>query len=984
MSTEASPVTARRSDVSYARSRFLNGLCEGCVLGQYALHIGLALVALIAALAAWAVSRKRRSIRREDEIYIGRSAFERALETLRHELQQSIEASQATASRAAEIGEKVIAAVKPIEVALRDLSGRIAELEWRAEASDELSADLKSSLRAQDSASEENARAVEGINVRLGGFEQQLIAVFNQLSNLKQVIEGMAVRNDKNSEELRTINTSLAAVQSQMDDLSQCVNLGERGLTDLSIKTESIAESVASLKSSSQQAEQQLADGERRLASKLAEPEAVPNGPPTAVNGISTEDVKDAGEYGSPGFYDQTSPGDGARDGDDGTVGAPGLSNAEGASERDKGDRKKQTIDTTCGRRPTLAGRGGSPRGERDATDQPGQPVEKASRPRFQLVVTRDSGDWEIFAEVESTDSSNLRVTQGSEALHESVERSLFGPLRDLTAPIRILSDDVEVGRMTLITQESPLLFFRLQRDLGRLVPRPSRGLNLAMVPSEWQFDERRSGAPPFEPESCGVPGYSAHFLSVEKNPALVFKRPNAAAAEFYCAMPKFRLEGDCLLDAEDRMGLLFTGTLLVLQGEAGAMEAVRAIVLGAEGPGKGRWRQQYDREASDAESWPLPDDVRAQGSGWYFIRLYDVEDDLIDSFAFRYIGGLKSIDVEGAGLTQGLDEIRVTFAHDEGVSVVITDSILSSVEHSTAREPRSTLFAWPCHPGVREPIFEVRDGGKPVPVTLDTDRVWWALVNEPRASEPAWQSSPVQLMPEHCAPESDAELLVRFPRSAAVDAFIGFNSADRRKIPIGAGRASVQLHGFSDASELRRFGEQKLKLWVCANGSELELDVAKVSVSMKCPWCETHMIEQEEMLGHLLSRHHESCFERLDLTGEELIKSGIPRYLLVCPEDGQYYPDSPLPEEKALRRMESHYRQSHPDVASLKYLWIGDPQQIRNLLGLREKWVWKCKLGSSCHPIAPTSDDQHVLSDKKGHLRDHLNDLLAGIVTEV
>jgi hypothetical protein len=447
------------------------------VLGQYALHIGLALVALIAALAAWAVSRKRRSIRREDEIYIGRSTFERALENLRRELQQSTEASQATASRAAEIGEKVIAAVKPIEVALRDLSSRIAELERRAEGSDELPADLKSSLRAQDSASEENARAGEGINVRLGGFEQQLIAVFKQLSSLKQVIEGMAVRNDENSEELRTINTSLAAVQSQMDDLSQCVNLGERGLTDLSVKTESIAESVASLKSSSQQAEQQLADVERRLASKLAKPEVVPNGPPTAVNGISTEDVKDAGEYGSPGFYDQTSPGDGARDGDDGTVGAPGLSNAEGASERDKGDRKKQTIDATCGRRPTLAGRGGSPRGERDATDQPGQPVEKTSRPRFQLVVTRDSGDWEIFAEVESTDSSNLRVTQGSEALRESVERSLFGPLRDLTAPIRILSDDVEVGRMTLITQESPLLFFRLQRDLGRLVPTQALGL---------------------------------------------------------------------------------------------------------------------------------------------------------------------------------------------------------------------------------------------------------------------------------------------------------------------------------------------------------------------------------------------------------------------------------------------------------------------------------------------------------------------------
>jgi hypothetical protein len=81
---------------------------------------------------------------------------------------------------------------------------------------------------------------------------------------------------------------------------------------------------------------------------------------------------------------------------------------------------------------------------------------------------------------------------------------------------------------------------------------------------------------------------------------------------------------------------------------------------------------------------------------------------------------------------------------------------------------------------------------------------------------------------------------------------------------------------------------------------------------------------------------------------------------------------------------MESHYRQSHPHDASLAYLWISDSQQIHKLLGLREKWVWKCKIGTSCHPIAPTSDDQDVFLDKKGHLREHMNDLLAGIATEV
>jgi hypothetical protein len=51
------------------------------------------------------------------------------------------------------------------------------------------SADLKSPLGAQESSSAENARAVERINVHLGRFEQQSIALFDQLSNLKQMID---------------------------------------------------------------------------------------------------------------------------------------------------------------------------------------------------------------------------------------------------------------------------------------------------------------------------------------------------------------------------------------------------------------------------------------------------------------------------------------------------------------------------------------------------------------------------------------------------------------------------------------------------------------------------------------------------------------------------------------------------------------------------------------------------------------------------
>jgi chromosome segregation ATPase len=199
------------------------------VLSEYALEIGFALVALtLVGLAGWGLFLRRQWSRREDEISIGYSDLERALDDLRTEFQHSIET---TSSRATRIGESVLAAVKPIEVALRDFSGRIANVESRANASDQMSAGLQSSLRAQECTSEQLARTVETMNSRLEVFQQDLTAVSGQLSTLRQMIEAMTARNDKHDEKLSTIEVSLGAVQGQMADLLERVNLGQTELT---------------------------------------------------------------------------------------------------------------------------------------------------------------------------------------------------------------------------------------------------------------------------------------------------------------------------------------------------------------------------------------------------------------------------------------------------------------------------------------------------------------------------------------------------------------------------------------------------------------------------------------------------------------------------------------------------------------------------------------------------------------------------------
>jgi hypothetical protein len=424
-------------------------------------------------------------------------------------------------------------------------------------------------------------------------------------------------------------------------------------------------------------------------------------------------------------------------------------------------------------------------------------------------------------------------------------------------------------------------------------------------------------------------------------------------------------------------MGPLFVGELPVLEVDAGALAMVRTIIVGAEGHGTGRWRKQYERNENDVECWPLPDDVRRQGSGWYFIRLYNVEDDLIDSLDFRYIGGLRSVEVSACDVKHRLNEnqVRVTFVHDEGVSVSMAETMPPLIEHSTQREPPSTLFAWSCDPSIREAAFDVYDRGRPVRITLDTDRIWWAIVDPSQEVEPVWKSSPIQTAPDAFTPTSNARLLIRFSRSSKVHALIGFQRNNPRPVPIRPeGLATLHLHEFSEAPDLNECGMQKLKLWVCGDGSEFELDIVNVSIPMKCPWCDSHMNEQNEMIDHILNQHHGQCFERLVLRGEGINNLTEPSALFLCLECGQFYPYSSLPEQNAITRMSIHCNNLHERMS---YKRVHSPLDIRNLLGLEEKWVWKCKLGS-CQPIVPRLKDEAALVDKKAHLKEeHHTELL-------
>jgi hypothetical protein len=955
--------------------RNLSGLREGR-LSQYLAYIGFALFAFIAILIAYYLFFKpsiqfgARHFKRNT--YVGDSDLEHRLNNLRRELERSIQTSQEDAKKAARIGEKVIAVLTQIDEALRSMHSRIAQVEGRTGATDALSTDFNPLFRAHE---EEHARTSALTNARLAGFEHQLILVSQQISAFNRLMEEMAAQVSENSAGLRTVNAGLAAAESRTDTLSQSVELGKRDFKDLSTTAQLMMESIAGLKSLSQRLGEQCTDFERRFSSKHAESEATPGATSTTIKTVTLEYAKNDHEIGSPQAEGQTIIGDVVRHSHDEDVGTSELSDQPTTLKNNPIEEKVQ-FERTCVPFASPKNHGGGGRG-REAAAQPEPNVVKAPRPKLHLIATCRSGAWDFFAEVEGIDSLEMRLMQGSDCFEPVGTASpfQFGPLRDLITPLRLISEEKVLIEKSLLTPESPL-FFQMHGDHARSVIHPTRGLNFAVTPSHWKYDEDVSNAPPVEPEPCAIEGYRTHFFSIEGNPILVFQRSGATPVRFFWSRPEFRLEGSYLDDVEEGMGRLFVGDPPVLDGDANAMATVEKIVLGEEGIGEGRWRKECARAAIDKNTWSFSDDIKAKGSGWYFIRMYGANYQLIDSFPFRYAAGLMGIDVATPQIKESPDKDRVfvRFTHDEATSLRATGVIPHGLQQSITRKPFETVFTWPCDANVRQASFEFQDFGRPVRITLGTDRVWWRLVDRSDTSESSWTACPISIKPNDCSPVSEMKLLIRFPIFSKVDAFVGFRGDNRRAIRISSeGQATVHLHEFSESAERNQFGAHRLKVWVCGREGETEICIANLDVPRQCPWCEIWLVDQEEMLDHLVRRHHEHYFQRLELRGEGV--SG-PNAIFVClvSDCGQYYPESHLPGEYPVDRLARHSNEQHP--TRMAYRKIDSPEDIKKLLGFKEKWIWKCNLGT-CRPITPSVADEDAFFDKKAHLREeHFNDL--------
>jgi chromosome segregation ATPase len=256
---------------------------QGIGLSPYTLPIALTLT-VIAAVAAWAVLREFSSIRKR------------------------LQAVQSTARTIEKVGQDVMAAVKPIELALKDLNSRVVVLEDRTEVDDQLLFELTSSVAQQQSILDEKAVVFAELNVRVG---EQLATITNQLSTIERMIERETTLNAEQSESIGNVDAKLSVVENRISALARRIELGDNKRSELSVLIAFMPESIARLNSASEHTADTLRNLDRDLAtirSKLWELEA--RSTQAVVDVRLQEDQKETDENASIGAINQsiTSP----------------------------------------------------------------------------------------------------------------------------------------------------------------------------------------------------------------------------------------------------------------------------------------------------------------------------------------------------------------------------------------------------------------------------------------------------------------------------------------------------------------------------------------------------------------------------------------------------------------------------------------------------------------------------------------------------
>ncbi len=653
--------------------------------------------------------------------------------------------------------------------------------------------------------------------------------------------------------------------------------------------------------------------------------------------------------------------------------------------------------------------RGGRPRAqsqdhEQEAVQEPESHGAYSITP--EIVCLKIGRKWIPAVEVpedllQNADLSVLHdgVPLSRDGLPRSQEEFAQGcwPLKQVCGEVTVQWNGEESFQMAL-GQESCLLFKlsgKYQNE-GRLVKFPSSGSYLAIVPDNWERDDDPSGPPPAAPEAVSLAGCRAHFFDLEQNSGkkIVFRTPDGPF-ELKPKAVRFALAGKQLNDATENRGPLFGQVPPKIRAlGARRWKDVKTIVVGEEGSGKGKWRMAFHPDPEQSEQ-DLPLEFAARKGGWYFLRFYDSNDDLMESLDFRFLRPLKEIKISQPPPLPGEGGHRPTcveFFHEPGCVVrpsngssynhgeipAVDHGQVLTAEYNIQREYDKTILTIPADPAYDETCWSVsfEDGPEAarVEVTILVERVWWA-VGEENSAPSEWGDGPLALARSDFAAISRKALWLRLPGSHRVNkVLVGFKRPKARPCSIKTTEkmVAIPLRDFCDCPEIQAIGTASLGLWIPFQRTIQEGTPCKLTIKMHCTSCGFEASNEAEMLSHVRAQHITDFFRALNYEEIRDRVPSLPYKIYLCSYCNYYAKSDDLDNPTSV--ISEHIVKECQGVsraegrAQVSFIPISDTDEIRKHVIHNLPRIYRCQL-CSCE-----SDTEE---DMKNHLiENHKNDL--------
>ncbi|MEG3066463.1 hypothetical protein [Acetomicrobium sp.] len=165
----------------------------------------------------------------------------------------------------------------------------------------------------------------------------------------------------------------------------------------------------------------------------------------------------------------------------------------------------------------------------------------------------------------------------------------------------------------------------------------------------------------------------------------------------------------------------------------------MRRVVVGV------KWRTQFSPDP-DRVDQDLHSDILNKRGGWYFLRFYDGNDELVESLDFRFLFGLNQIKMPELSFfppSSGYEPVCVELIHDSDISIGAVGSMPDiQIEYESGK----TILKIPPDPGYDTTRWQAGyKGGPQIEMTILVERLWLALGEED--GEPSqWEDRPLVL----------------------------------------------------------------------------------------------------------------------------------------------------------------------------------------------------------------------------------------------